>query len=306
MGEEQSGGIAFLAVLLLCIGGGWAAWRRTSAIAQQRGAGRWARWGACFAVACVAVFGVFCVSGGLLLPDPTNAGHTVATTGAFLLVPLVFMLWRMAKPRTSATGQALAEVATGAPMPMSLDAANDADTLSLPREFRFAYTDQEGQASRRRVRVMGISSNDGRQYLDGFCLDRNAARTFRVDRVQGDLTDAETGELVNVYRLLASTDQRRLMDYTPSKAEVVWSELHEEFDEEPPTTVLFTGFPKARKEALEAAAVAAGWVVRSTVSQSLDYLVTGPKAGPAKVTKANGLFVTVIDEDVFEALICNE
>ncbi|WP_052369824.1 helix-turn-helix transcriptional regulator [Comamonas aquatica] len=173
----------------------------------------------------------------------------------------------------------------------------------MPREFLFSYTDHEGQSSRRRVRVMGIASNDGRQYLDGYCLDRNAMRTFRVDRIQGEMTDAETGELVNVYRLLAGTDKRRHMDYTPAKPDFSSPETGEEFDaEEPPITVLFTGFAKARKAELEAAAEAAGLEVRSTVSKSLDYLVCGPKAGPAKVTKAEGLGVEVIDEYVFEAI----
>lgn len=176
-------------------------------------------------------------------------------------------------------------------------------SIQLPREFLFSYIDHNGESSRRRVRVMGIASNDGRQYLDGYCLDRNAMRTFRVDRIQGDLTDTETGELFNVYTLLAATGQRRHMDYTPAKPESSWSETGEEFDsKELPTTVLFTGFPKARKAELEAAAEAAGWVVRSTVSKSLDYLVCGQKAGIAKIEKSKELGVLVIDENSFKKI----
>lgn len=180
---------------------------------------------------------------------------------------------------------------------------------TLPREFLFSYMDHHGQASRRRVRVMRIASNDGRQYLEGFCLERNAMRTFRVDRIDGDLTDAETGELLNVYMLLASTKARSKMDYTPPAFADTWDDEDEGFadggDDEASssaTTVLFTGFSRARKAELEAAARAAGWVVRSTVGPTLDYLVTGPKAGPAKIAKANELLVTVIDEEAFELL----
>lgn len=181
---------------------------------------------------------------------------------------------------------------------------------TLPREFLFSYMDHHGQASRRRVRVMRIAGNDGRQYLEGFCLERNAMRTFRVDRIDGDLTDAETGELLNVYMLLASTKARSKMDYTPPAFASTWDDEDEVFagggDDEASssaTTVLFTGFSRARKAELEATARAAGWVVRSTVGPTLDYLVTGPKAGPAKIAKANELLVTVIDEEAFELLV---
>lgn len=204
-----------------------------------------------------------------------------------------------ASPKASARAEQLVAQA-------SIHDTDDSSPVSvqLPREFLFSYIDHNGGSSRRRVRVMGIASNDGRQYLDGYCLDRNATRTFRVDRIQGALADAETGELINVYSLLATTDKRRHMDYTPAKPEFSGSEAGEEFDDaEPGTTVLFTGFTKARKEELEAAAEAAGWEVRSTVSKSLDYLVCGPKAGPAKTSKAEEIGVTVIDEDVFEVLV---
>lgn len=149
---------------------------------------------------------------------------------------------------------------------------------------------------------MRIASNDGRQYLEGFCLERNAMRTFRVDRIDGDLTDAETGELLNVYMLLASTKARSKMDYTPLAFDASWNGSRENEAAISATTVLFTGFTKARKTALEAVAEAVGWEVRSTVSKSLDYLVCGPKAGSAKVSKAEEFGIEVINEVVFSVL----
>lgn len=291
-----------LLVLLSMAGAWWLAWRMTAKIARQ---GNWQALGritACSATGFFAAFSAFCIAGALFLPDPTNAGPVLLTAGILVLAPLLFGLWRASasplQPLSSDTVLPQQEAPTDQP------ASPPSDALSLPREFLFAYTDHEGQSTRRKVRVMGIASNDGRQYLDGYCLDRNAMRTFRVDRIQGEMTDAETGELVNVYRLLAGTDKRRHMDYTPPKTEFSWSEAGEDFEhEEAPTTVLFTGFAKARKQELEAMAEAAGWEVRSTVSQSLDYLVCGPKAGPAKVSKAEELGTTVIDEDVFGVLV---
>lgn len=269
-----------LLVLLSMAGAWWLAWRTMARLARLRSWGALARKAACTATACFASFSAFCISGGLLLPDPTNGGPAVAGLGVLLSASLVFALWRASRPakqlaNTTAVAQRPDDQV--APVPQSIGSTSEVPLL--PREFLFSYTDHEGQSSRRRVRVMGIASNDGRQYLDGYCLDRNAMRTFRVDRIQGEMTDAETGELVNVYRLLAGTDKRRHMDYTPAKPDFSSPETGEEFDaEEPPITVLFTGFAKARKAELEAAAEAAGLEVRSTVSKSLDYLVCGPKA----------------------------
>lgn len=316
MGQEQASGWAALVVLVCCIAGWWLSWRSAAKVARRKAWSTFWRISACTAAACIASFSAFCISGGLLLPDPTNAGHIVATAGALLLIPLAIVLWR-ANPSTQPQPAAQHQAPMLAPAPApALAAAHTPEPSptpepqALPREFLFSYIDHYGQTSRRRVRVMRIASNDGRQYLEGFCLERNAMRTFRVDRIDGDLTDAETGELLNVYMLLASTKARSQMDYTPSAFAGAWGDEDEAFDggggddeaTTSATTVLFTGFSRTRKAELEAAARAAGWVVRSTVGPTLDYLVTGPKAGPAKIAKANELLVTVIDEEVFELL----
>lgn len=301
MDSGEPGGVVFLLILVLCIASWWGVWRRTSTIAQQRRAGLWTRRAICVAAACLATFGMFCVSGGLLVPGTNNSGYMVAILGGLVLAPLAFALRRVSPRASQPLVMQAEETPDRASIPEPVVEAPGA--LSLPREFLFVYINHQGQSSRRKVRVMGIASNDGRQYLDGYCLERDALRTFRVDRIQGDLTDTETGELVNVYRLLADTDKRRQMDYTPAKSDFSWLEDGEEFDEaESLTTVVFTGFAKARKEELEALAKAAGWEVRTSVSESLDYLVCGPKAGPTKVTKAEELEVTVVDEDIFVIL----
>lgn len=298
MDSGEPGGVVFLLILVLCIASWWGVWRRTSTIAQQRRAGLWTRRAICVAAACLATFGMFCVSGGLLVPGTNNSGYMVAILGGLVLAPLAFALRRVS-PRAS---QPLVMQAEDTPDRASIPepVLEAPGALSLPREFLFVYINHQGQSSRRKVRVMGIASNDGRQYLDGYCLERNALRTFRVDRIQGDLTDSETGELVNVYRLLAVTGKRREMDYKPTKSNFSWSEEGEEFDDqESITTVLFTGFAKARREELEALAEAARWEVRFTVSKSLDYLVCGPKAGPTKTNRAEELGISVISEKDF-------
>ena len=37
------------------------------------------------------------------------------------------------------------------------------------------------------------------EYFQGICQSRRAMRTFRLDRVQGDITSEESGEIANPY-----------------------------------------------------------------------------------------------------------
>jgi len=57
----------------------------------------------------------------------------------------------------------------------------------------FTYEDVAGDISYRTVTVHSASS----LYLKGECHDRQAERTFRLDRIIGDLTDCETGEIMS-------------------------------------------------------------------------------------------------------------
>ena len=61
------------------------------------------------------------------------------------------------------------------------------------RALRFSYRKAaDAPAERRRVLVTGLRSEDGAWYLDAFDLDRDDARTFRVDR----MAEAELDERV--------------------------------------------------------------------------------------------------------------
>ncbi len=55
----------------------------------------------------------------------------------------------------------------------------------------FLYEDAEGDISHRQVTVHSVTSI----YIKGECHTRQAERTFRIDRVIGDITDCDTGEM---------------------------------------------------------------------------------------------------------------
>ncbi|WP_405134556.1 helix-turn-helix transcriptional regulator [Nocardia sp. NBC_01388] len=59
-----------------------------------------------------------------------------------------------------------------------------AATITNHERVRFAYRDAKGAESRRNIEPIGLATNQRRWYLVGFDLDRQAWRSFRVDRVE--------------------------------------------------------------------------------------------------------------------------
>lgn len=171
-------------------------------------------------------------------------------------------------------------------------------SISLPCTFSFSYADHHGNRARRTVNITGISSSGGQAYLEGFCRSRMDNRTFRVDRIQGDLTDAETGELIPVKRLLSSVHTRSSMDYKPL-APAPKSSTTKEWK----TAVFFAGFRGGKLDELEGLAAAAGWQIRWTISPTVDYVVRNGSAGKKQLAEADNLGIDVIDEDTFRALL---
>lgn len=56
----------------------------------------------------------------------------------------------------------------------------------------FSYEDAEGEITSRTVTVHSVNS----LHLKGECHTRRAERTFRIDRILGDVVDIETGEII--------------------------------------------------------------------------------------------------------------
>jgi len=58
-----------------------------------------------------------------------------------------------------------------------------ASAIRTAKRIRFAYQSHDGTASHRQVEPYAVVHTDGRWYLIGHCLAREALRTFRLDRV---------------------------------------------------------------------------------------------------------------------------
>ena len=59
-------------------------------------------------------------------------------------------------------------------------------------DVKFTYQDADGEITTRTVTVHSVTA----AYIKGECHDKHAERTFRVDRVIGEVLDLDTGELL--------------------------------------------------------------------------------------------------------------
>ncbi|HDS1696299.1 MULTISPECIES: WYL domain-containing protein [Pseudomonas] len=72
------------------------------------------------------------------------------------------------------------------------------------RQIRFAYQSSDTGDSDREVTVQRVVSKgrgNSSTYFKGYCHMRREPRTFRVDRIQGKVTDTSTGEMATFRQL---------------------------------------------------------------------------------------------------------
>lgn len=152
------------------------------------------------------------------------------------------------------------------------------NTSIIGKTVKFTYEDSEGNITSRTVDVSIVTDF----YIKGYCHKRRAERTFRIDRIIGDI---ELGS--------KRIDPNNLANKTKRK------QTTKSYDYE----VCFTGFKKATKEQLETLARIKGFLVRKSVTNNLNFLVTGDNAGFSKVAKAESMGITILTEEEFRNLL---
>lgn len=144
-------------------------------------------------------------------------------------------------------------------------------TPSSTVPLRFIYRNAAGESSERTL----TQWSEAGHYIEGNDASSGGAfRTFRKDRVQQYLN----GSAERLHTPHSTPPPRPARNATP--------------DTRP--QMLFTGFAKAQRAALEAQADGAGLRVVQTVTQGLSFLVCGATAGPAKVAKARAQGVYIV------------
>lgn len=147
-----------------------------------------------------------------------------------------------------------------------------------PVALRFTYRDSRGDVSTRELSNWRVSD----LRLRGFDLDREAPRTFRLDRVVEVLEGADS---------LAAARQRPAQEGPepePDRRRQGAPEIH------------FSGFDAQTKRSLERTAEAHGFKVRKSVTKNLDFFCRGARPSQDKLAKAEVKpGCTVIDKDGF-------
>lgn len=137
----------------------------------------------------------------------------------------------------------------------------------------FEYVNAHGEESQ--VQLVGWVEEGA--YLTGRNMADGRVKTYRIDRIQRYLDDAEA--------LLIKP--RQSPPPRPAKAAPKKSQPE----------ICFTGFEQSRKDELTAAAIEAGLNPVASVTVKLSFLVCGPNAGPVKVRKARERGIYVLRED---------
>lgn len=129
-----------------------------------------------------------------------------------------------------------------------------------------------------------INWSESAKYIEGVDLTDHQVKTFRKDRVREYLDGAAA-------LLRDPRPEPALFEIRPGRSP----------DLRP--HIIFTGFAKVQRAALETRAEAAGMRVCKTVTKTCLYLVAGPNAGPAKVADARELNAYILNEAQLHALL---
>lgn|GEM_PF-1761787 len=174
------------------------------------------------------------------------------------------------------------------------------EPIQLPDAISFRYRKADGTERRRLVTAFQVVDIGGRPYMDAHDHDRKATRSFLISRIVGEVTRSETGEVMSAASWLSavsmSQDSIRRKERPGRKAEARdWQ-----------TAVVFAGLHPARRDALEARALEAGWDVRERITRTVAYVVAGPLVGHKQLARAEEFGIPVVDEDEALALMKGE
>ncbi len=166
--------------------------------------------------------------------------------------------------------------------------------FGLPAEVLFDYRDTEGRQRQRRVMARQVLERNGVLYLEGICTQARASRTFRMDRILGDLTHADTGELAPPSSFAWLAQPAAAEQVTPPR-QVARRATYQ-------TAVFFAGFSEKRRNELSDLAEGADMQVRASITKTVNYVVAGSMFGERQRDQAEALGIPVIDEHTFRAM----
>lgn len=150
----------------------------------------------------------------------------------------------------------------------------------------FRYRNSKGEVSERKVVDFTVSPS----WIHGYCLLRGEERTFKRERIVELLSDLNLDELVTV--LDEKIEEEFMGMFGPVEKQ-----------HPPGSEIAFTGFAREEKERLIALARRNGYIVHPKVTKFLDYLCTGPNAGPRKMERAQQAGAVFVSREEFLAMV---
>ncbi|MBX9761580.1 MAG: hypothetical protein K2Y24_00910 [Pseudomonadaceae bacterium] len=143
-----------------------------------------------------AVALVIALIGGTLLGwlvAPAEGATEMGWGWVLLALLITFFLFAMAVAAPQSARDVVTQVAgPGKHKAKPVNATRAIRTGWSQGEIAFTYEDADGEVTYRTVTVHAVTAT----HIKGECHDRQAERTFRLDRVIGDITDTDTGEML--------------------------------------------------------------------------------------------------------------
>lgn len=140
------------------------------------------------------------------------------------------------------------------------------------KNIKFTYEKRNGELSEREVFVVKV----GTSHFGGMCFTAGDERTFRYDRIIGEIELTDNGETIFANSLRERLRGHSTQDYRYDRQAAKKTKLE----------VLFTGFSRNERARLEGTALEAGMDIKKSVTKNLDFLCVGPNAGSRKIMDA--------------------
>ncbi|WP_413722746.1 BRCT domain-containing protein [Sodalis sp. RH24] len=142
--------------------------------------------------------------------------------------------------------------------------------------------------AKRIVRVFSLLQvSDSELHIQGICSQSNTLKTFRKDRIIEEFYTLD--DALSRYETLDKSQYDHYVTSPKKKPSLL--------------EVCFTGFKKNDKDRLITLAEENKLLVRSSVTQNLQFLCCGYNAGPTKVTAARMKGVIILNEDEFGLML---
>ncbi len=177
-------------------------------------------------------------------------------------------------------------------------------------EYQFNYESPEGDVDERVAFITHLSQSGGQLYFEGRRTDTNEARSYRVDRVVGNMIDTYSGtpyEAELLADLFGPPVARDTAQFMPAAAPSFQSLGNHAAASARSTNwrtgVCFLGFGYAKESELTDLAEDADWMVFGDVSRHVDYVVLNGRAGARQRQRAEDAGATVIDEETFRGMV---